>query len=228
MQVVASITGDLRTILEDAQNSLADALRLGTEIASKHLQNDLRGQVADAGLGMGLEKAWRLQMYPTGRRTLRPAGLVYSKATALHRAFENGAVIRAEKARFLAIPMPAAEQMGFATTAISRKGGAVPGNQLRRASRVYALIAKLGAQNIRIVKLSNGRRMIVWVRGGSARKRTFRGRGTAQTVSAGQGVALFLLVPQVTITPRLDIAGAEVRAASDLNVQIENAVEETL
>ena len=225
MQIVAQVNGDLKALLLTAQNQIADALRAGVSTASTNLQAVLRGQVRDAGLGAGLEKAWRLQLYPVGKRSLRPAGLVYSKATALHAAFENGAVIRANKARFLAIPLPAAEAMGFATTSISRKGGPVPAGQMRRASRVYALIAKLGEQNIEIVKLSNGRRMIVWMRGPRTRKRSFHGSRASQTVGAGQGVALFLLVPQVKITPRLDIAGAEVAAQADLTAQISSAMQ---
>jgi hypothetical protein len=213
MRIVAAIAGDLRQIIEQQQDGVADAMRQGVVRASTRLQADLRSQVRAAGLGAGLEKAWRLQLYPTGKRTIHPAGLVFSKSTVLHGVFAEGATIAAKGGRWLVIPMPAAEKMGLATTDTSRKGGAVPGGALRRASQYGEAMERLGEHNMRVATLSGGRKLVLY-RPGNQR------RGKAR----GEEVPLFLLVPQVRLTPRLTMAAAERDAAATLNAEIAAAL----
>jgi hypothetical protein len=210
VRVIAQLDGDVRALVERQENDVADAVRAGVLRASTRLQADLRGQTAGAGLGQGLSKAWRLQMYPTGR-SLKPAGLVYSKAPLLHRAFSDGAVISSRGSRFLAIPTAEAIAMGFGDSTRSRKGGTVPGGQLRRGAQVRAAENRLGRENISVVKLSGGRRLILYtVPSGRSRYLTYQGRkGRSLGVARGRTIALFILLPSVHITPRLDLEGAE-------------------
>ncbi len=105
MRLVARIVGDLRIILDGELDKVADASRLAVDDASAALQEELRAQVRGAGLGMGLEKAWRRNLYPGGRtKTLHPAALVFSKATKLHAAYNVGGLIRGRSGQYLAIP----------------------------------------------------------------------------------------------------------------------------
>lgn len=223
VRVDAHIDGDLRAILEEARDEAADALRQGMRRASDRVQADLRTQTRAAGLGGKLEKAWRVQLYPSraSTRTLRPAGLVYSNATLVHDAFIEGATITARRGRYLVIPTREAEAMGFARTAESRKGGPIPGGQLRRAARYRAAIDKLGPENIRDIPLAGGRRLIVYrVPQGRGQGRTVRARGGGVAFRRGADVPLFILVPQVRLAPRLDFAGAQTRAEAVLEAEM--------
>ncbi len=96
MRLVATISDNLRPLLDDQAAAISTALRAAIETASASLLDELRGQVRSAGLGTGLEKAWRREVYPRSRkRTFHPAALVYSKSTVLHDAFDAGPTITA-------------------------------------------------------------------------------------------------------------------------------------
>lgn len=78
-------------------------------------QGDLRDQVASSGLGQGLTKAWRLQVYPKGAsKALSAAGLLYSKAPRLHTIYTTSGTISARGSGWLVIPTALAVSMGFA------------------------------------------------------------------------------------------------------------------
>ncbi len=219
VSVTARVEGDLPAILEDVRADISGALRDGVTAGTDRTQADLRAQVRAAGLGRGLEKAWQSEVYPprAATKTLRPAGLVYSKATVVHDAFIAGATIVSRRGRYLVIPTAEAESMGFATTREARKAGdTVPAGQLRRAARYREAIAKLGAENIRDIPLPNGRRLIVYrVPEGRGRGRVFRGpRLSRVAFRRGSDVPLFVLVPSVRLAPRLDFDAAVTRAES--------------
>ncbi len=218
--VTARVEGDLPAVLEDVRAGISGALREGVTAGTDRTRDDLRAQVRAAGLGRGLEKAWRSEVYPrrATTETLRPAGLVFSKATVVHDAFIAGATITARRGRYLVIPTAEAEAMGFATTREGRDGGRVPGGQLRRAARYREAIAKLGAENIRDIPLPNGRRLIVYrVPEGRGRGRVFRGpRLSRVAFRRGSDVPLFVLVPSVRLAPRLDFDAAVTRAETTL------------
>lgn len=213
MRVVAEISGDLRAILDQETDGVADAVRSGVSRASARTQEELRSQVRSAGLGQGLANAWRLQIYPTGKRSIHPAGLVYSKSTVLHLAFSEGTTITAHRARFLAIPTPIAVGMGFGRTGTSRKGGGIPGGQSRRAAQVREAISRLGEKNIRVFQSRRGRWLMMYQppapRGSRAKPK---------------GIILFILVPQVRLAPRLDLHAAEVHAQNYLDSEVTAAL----
>ena len=215
--VSARVDGDVRALVDAARVDVADAFREAVVATAGRVHADMRTQTRAAGLGRGLENAWRSQVYPKSEatKTLRPAGQVYSKAVVLHDAFIAGATITARRGRYLVIPTPEAEAMGFATTREARDPGRrVPAGQLRRAAQYRAAIAKLGAENIRDIPLPNGRRLIVYqVPQGRGKGRVFRGpRLTRVGFRRGQDVPLFILVPQVRLAPRLDLEAAKARA----------------
>lgn len=218
MIIVGRITGDLKGLLNERLNEVADAARAAVRAASEALQAELRAQVQAAGLGAGLEKAWRLDLYPkSGRKTLRPAGLVYSKATRLHDAFDAGETITARGSKWLAIPLPAATAAGFH---MSRERGDAPfrrrpGPLPARWSDVGAAASKFGA--LRFVPI-NGNKRALLVADGKARGDVLARGGAGRATS----IPLFLLVRQVRGRKLLDIGGAAKKAETRLATTLSN------
>lgn len=222
MRIVGVVTGNMAVLLDEEAADIARDLRAGIEAASRQLQDELRGQVRAAGLGEGLEKAWRREVYPRGRRaTFRPAALVYSKATVLHDAFDTGGTILPKRGGFLVVPTEAGRRMGL---------GKIPA-PVGGAMKNYADLGRwAGARGAKIVSASErGSRPGRARRGGARGARVLlvaaRGGGLVALFYAQAGaqpVAVARLLPRVTLRKVLDIAGAEARAnaalAAALNV----------
>jgi hypothetical protein len=83
---------------------------VGTKEAGRSLRTELRRQVTSAGLGQRLANSWRDKHYPNQK--LDAASLVYTKAPQIVRAFDEGAVVRSKRGRFLAIPTENAPRRG--------------------------------------------------------------------------------------------------------------------
>ena len=134
LRLAAHIDGNLRQMLNTRADEIGEALRSAVENAATSLRQELRDQVRQAGLGDGLANAWQLTVFPqSSRKSWRPAGLVYSKATRLHAAFNMGGVISARNAQWLAIPLPPAIDLGLATDARQNKDA-----QNRAANRKWS------------------------------------------------------------------------------------------
>jgi len=226
MRLVATISDNLQPLLDDQAEAISTALRAAIETASTSLLDELRGQVRAAGLGTGLEKAWRREVYPRSRkRTFHPAALVYSKSTVLHDAFDLGPTITAKRSRFLVIPTEAGRRLGLGTVPSSRKGGAVPGGQRRRYADLEPFADRLDAE---VVSASR--------RAGTGRARrssAHRGPRIVLVPAKAVGlvallylrrdakpVAIARLVPTVKLQKLLDIAGAEARAETALSAAL--------
>lgn len=222
MRLVGQISGNMAAIVNGAADEISASLRSGIDVASAGLLDDLRGQVRAAGLGNGLEKAWRREVYPRARKTtFHPAALVYSKSTILHEAFDRGPQIAARRSRFLVIPTAAGQRLGLGEIPSSRKGGRVPGGKKRRYADLEPFADRIGAE---ISSASRG--------GGSVRGRARRGASGARIVlvpsrgnhlvallyarSGARPVVVATLVPTVKLARRLDIEGAEQRAETTL------------
>lgn len=204
MRITASVdSGAVQAALADDQSTLARDLRRGMDAAAAAVQADLRGRTRAAGLGPGLEKAWKSRSYG-GSKTLHPTALVYGESEVLFPVFSEGATIVPRKGRFLAIPTKEAEAMGFATTNVNRAGkgtGSIP----RRLSMVTLAIERLGAKNIRFVPAKRGRMVVIYSQ---------RGKNTP----------LFVLVPQVRLKAVLDIEAARKAADATLAAAIDAAL----
>jgi hypothetical protein len=192
MTQFATITGDLRAFLDGELTEMARDVRAAVTLAAEGMRDELRDQVRAAGLGAGLEKAWRSEIYPKRRsRTLRPAGLVYSKATVLHQAYAEGPTIVAGK-RFLVIALPEAIKRGFGYSAdLPRGPRGIPGGAKRKYSQLGAAMASLGRANLRIVPAKRSGTFLVLYQA-SAKKKP---------------VPLFILLRQTKVRRVLDIDG---------------------
>jgi hypothetical protein len=179
-------------------------------VAGRGLRTELRRQVASAGLGQRLANSWRDKHYDN--RGIDAASLVYTKAPQIIRAFDEGALIRSKRGRFLAIP----------TANAPRKG-----TDGRRISPSTFPEHRFGP--LRFVPRSSGPSLLVadGLRASFSRQtgqlRGFR-RATERARRSGQGLAtvvMFLLVPQVKLRKRLDVAGAAERWSGQLPALIE-------
>lgn len=199
MRLSVALSENVAGFLEGELSELAKDVREAVNAAAEGLRDELRNQVRAAGLGAGLEKAWRAEVYPKGRsRTLRPAGLVYSKATVLHQAYIAGPVIVAGKG-YLTIALPAAVAMGFGYSAdLPRGNRGIPAGAKRKYSQLGAAIAKLGEANLKMVPGKKpGTVVVLYVKPGGSRKKTQQQRP----------VPLFVLVRSTKVKKALDLDG---------------------
>jgi hypothetical protein len=182
----------------------------GTRDTGRGLSTDLRRQVGSAGVGQRLVNSWRDKYYPNQK--LDAASLVYTKAPQIIRAFDEGAMIRSRRGRFLAIPTESAPRKGTDGRRISpstfpehRFG---PLQFVPRPSGPSLLVA----DGLR----ASFSRQIGELRG--FRPASDRARRTGAGLTT---VVMFLLVPQVKLRKRLDSARAAERWSAQLPVLIE-------
>lgn len=195
MRLKAALQGDLRKILADELKLGEAAVSAGIREATEGLKLDLRQQIVGAGLGQRLANTWRGEVYPKGRNSLRAAGFVYSKVPNIVRAYDEGAVIRSRNGTWLAIPTPDAGKYGDG-----------------RQKMTPGLWERMHGQRLKFVYRRRGPSLLV---AENQRARTGKRGGfakaSASALKSGRGLAsvpMFILVPQVSIRKRLDVAGA--------------------
>ena len=200
MKFVATIARSWKADLQTELRGLQRAVATGTRQAGQSLKTELRRQVTSARLGQRLANSWRDKHYPN--QQLDAASLIYTKAPQIISAFDEGAVIRSRRGRFLAIP----------TENAPRKG-----TDGRRISPSTFPEHRFGP--LRFVPRQSGPSLLVvdGLRASFSRKsgelRGFR-RATDRARARGEGMAtvvMFLLVPQVKLPKRLDVARAAER-----------------
>jgi hypothetical protein len=210
MKLAAAIARSLQADLQAELRDIERAVAAGTRSAGQSLKTELRRQVTSAGLGQRLANSWRDRHYPNQR--LDAASLVYTKAPQIIRAFDEGTVIRSRRGRFLSIPTENAPRNG---------------TDGRRISPSTFPEHRFGP--LRFVPRPNGPSLLVvdGLRASFSRKtgqlRGFR-RATDRARHSGQGlttVVMFLLVPQVKLSKRLDVARAGERWSAQLPALIE-------
>jgi hypothetical protein len=210
MELTATLLRSLQADMQVELRGLERAVVTGTRNAGRGLKTELRRQVASAGLGQRLANSWRDRHYPNQK--LDAASLVYTKAPQIIRAFDEGVVIRSRRGRFLPVP----------TENAPRKG-----TDGRRISPSTFPEHRFGP--LRFVPRATGPSLLVvdGLRASFSRKsgdlRGFR-RATDRARQSGQGVTtvvMFLLVPQVKLPKRLDVARAAEHWASQLPALIE-------
>jgi hypothetical protein len=195
MRLAAALTGDLNRMMAEEVRAAERAVTAGVRDAADGLKAELRGQITGADLGERLARTWRGEVYPKGQQSIAAAGFVWSKAPGIVRVYEDGAVIRSTRGLFLAIPTDAAGGSG--------DGGAkiTPGGWERRTGQRLRFVYRRGAPSLLVADNLRARR---GKRGGFA-------RASAAALRTGRGlitVPIFILLPQVTVKKRLDVAGA--------------------
>jgi hypothetical protein len=154
--------------------------------AGTRLKSAWRGQVTGEGLGTRLARSIRSEQYPKGKPSLNAAALVWSKAPMIIGAHDTGPLIQSKSGLWLAIPTPAAGK--------SARGGRItPGEWERRTGL-----------RLRFIYRRQGPSLLV----AEGRLNT-KGRAVASRSKTGRGLLtapIFLLVPQVRLEKRLNLA----------------------
>ncbi len=160
------------------------------------LKSAWRLQITGAGLGTRLANSIRSQNFPRSGESLYAAALVWSKAPVIVGAQDAGPLIRSRGGFWLAIPTLAAGK--------STKGGRItPGDWERRTGL-----------RLRFISRRRGPSLLV-----AEGRLNSKGRAVASRSKTGRGlttVPIFLLVPQVKLRKRLDLARDAERAVDDV------------
>ncbi|AUJ63514.1 hypothetical protein B9057_03955 [Aestuarium zhoushanense] len=187
MKLHLDITPDLVAVMAAEINAGEKAVSAAMREVGTDLKSAWRGQITQAGLGRRLANSIRNQSYPRTGESLNAAALVWSKAPEIIGAHDAGPLIRSKVGFWLAIPTAAAGK--------GLKGGRItPGEWERRRGL-----------SLRFVYRRRGPSLLV-----ADGRLNSRGLGVASRSKTGRGkatVPIFLLVPQVKMAKRLDLAG---------------------
>jgi len=192
MKINVSISPDLVALMAAEVKAGQKAVSTTMAEAGASLKSAWRTQITGAGLGARLSKTIRSQTYPKGRNSLDAAALVWSNAPVIIGAHDTGPLIRSKGGSWLAIPLPAAGK--------STKGGRITPIEWERRTGL----------RLRFIYRRRGPSLLV----AEGRLNT-KGRAVASRSKTGRGVVtapIFLLVPQVKLPKRLDLARDAERA----------------
>ncbi len=186
MKLKLDIAPDLVALMAAEIAAGERAVSAAMREAGTGLKTDWRGQITGAGLGQRLANSIRAKVYPANRASLSAAALVWSKAPVIVGAHDTGPLIRSRNGLWLAIPTPAAGK--------SLRGGRIsPGEwECRTGLRLRFVYRRTGPSLLVAEGRLNTKGQAV-----VSRSKTGRGKVTAP---------LFLLVPQVKLPKRLDLA----------------------
>jgi hypothetical protein len=186
MKLKIAFNPDLVALMQAEIAAGEKAVSTAMRQAGTALKSAWRGQINDSGLGTRLGNSIRLATYPKGGESLNAAALVWSNAPVIIGAHDTGPLIRSKDGFWLAIPTPAAGK--------STKGGRItPGEWERRTGlRLHFIYRRRGPSLLVAEGRLNSKRRAV-----ESKSKTGRGVAT---------VPIFLLVPQVKLLKRLDLA----------------------
>lgn len=190
MKIEMGIVGDIAMQMREEIKAGERATSRAMAAAGNGLKNDWRAQIAAAGLGTRLGRTIRSAVYPQRQDSLNAATMVWVKPNSAPKvvsAFDQGALIRSKNGFYLAIPTPAAGTRGLGNKRIT------PGGWEQRTGL-----------RLRFVYRRPGPSLLV----AESRLNT-RGRAVASRSKTGRGVAtvpIFILVPQVNLRKRIDLA----------------------
>jgi hypothetical protein len=202
MKLTATIVGSLGQIMAEEVKGGEKAATAAVRQAGEGLKSTWRAQIVGAGLGLRLAKTIRSQAYPKAGASLNAAVVVWSKAPVIVGAHDTGPLIRSRNGFWLAIPTPAGKSL---------RGGRINPDEWERRNGL----------RLRFIYRRSGPSLLVAearlnIRGRAVRSRSRTGRGAAT-------VPVFLLVPQVKLPKRLDLARDAARALEAVPGLIERA-----
>ncbi len=186
MKLKIDFDPDLVAMLQAEVRAGERAVKAAMAEAGGELKQAWRAQITGAGLGHRLPRTIRNRTYPQQGDSLDAAAFVWSNAPEIIGAHDRGVLIRSKAGFWLAIPLPAAGK---------GRGGArlTPGEwEKRRGVRLRFVYRRSGPSLL----VADGRLSSRGL-GVASRSKTGRGRAT---------VPIFLLVPQVKLRKRLDLA----------------------
>ena len=192
MKIKLNLAPDLVAAMAAEIKAGEKAVSTAMREAGTGLKTAWRAQITSAGLGRRLANSIRSQTYPKSGDSLSAAALVWSQAPVILRAHDTGPLIRSKDGFWLAIPTAAAGK--------SARGGRITPGEWER---------KQGLK-LRFIYRRQGPSLLV----AEGRLNT-KGRAVASKSKTGRGVStvpIFLLVRQVKLAKRLDLARDAERA----------------
>ena len=222
MRITLSLGGNAANSLRQEGEALIAAAACGVADASASLEQTLRQQVVAAGLGSRLAGTWRSQVYPP--TATKASGSVWTVAPLIIQGFDEGPTIIARNgSRWLAIPTANVPPRSW--------GSKAPGGHPRRLMTPVEVEAAFN-RDLRMVQ-PPGRSVAYLIMDQLVAARSGRGfrQATSRRLAQGrsaQPVLMFVLVPQVTLAKRLDIAGAVAAVEADFPALIEAHYRETI
>ncbi len=201
MKLSINITPDLVTLMRAEVAAGQKAVSVTMAQAGAGLKSVWRGQIIGASLGQRLANTIRLQTYPKGRNSLDAAALVWSNAPVIMGAHDTGPLIRSGSGFWLAIPLPAA-------------GKALGGKRI-----TPGMWEQKTGLRLRFVYRSRGPSLLV----ADAVRLNTRGQAAVSKSKTGRGqvtAPIFLLVRQVKLSKRLDLARDAERAQAAIRGSI--------
>jgi len=213
IRIKTSIEGDgVTSWVTRQRRQLALAVTAGVTAATEGLKTELRAEVERAGLGDRLPRAVHSQIYPSGRTSLQAAGLVHPNGKGAARLFDlftEGAVIRGRNGFYLAIPTEAAGKLGRQSPGGQKM---TPSLWEQRHGTALRFVYRRGQPSLLVADPMG--------RAGSSPRPRPRRRGVGKQTT----LVIFLLVPQVTIRPRLRPEPLALRWAERIPSLIERAL----
>ncbi len=218
----------LEEYLKDREGRLAKEVTQAVRLTATELRDGYRQQIAakfsapwTAGAkpaGARFQKIVRGVDFPRRRNSTSPASLVTFNAPWFE-AHVKGATIRASGARFLVIPLPAAERLGFNKREEDRdsSGRFVAGSKagdanIAKAERRFGPLQRARAKGGRFLLLARPKQPLK------------RKRKASATRFTDGSIPLFLLVPAVKLRARFDLDGPALRAHSTLYDRLQSAI----
>ena len=196
MKLKLEINPDIAAMMQAEVLAGERAVTAAMRQAGSDLKGDWRGQITGAGLGQRLARSIRNKTYPERGESLDAAAFIWSNAPKIIHAHDRGVLIRSKNGFYLAIPTEAAGK---------GRGGArlTPGEwEQRRGLRLRFVDRRRGPSLLVAEARLNSRSQ-------AAVSRSKTGRGLAT-------VPIFLLVPQVKLRKRLDLARDAERVAASV------------
>jgi hypothetical protein len=193
MKLAATITSSIVAGMEAEVRSISKAVTAGIKDAGRGLKGDLRKQVIGAGLGPRLARTWRDRTY--ANKGYNAAAMVWSKAPQIIRAFDEGAVIKSKSGFWLAIPTPSAPKRGVGGKRIN------PSNFPEHRFGTLRFVYRRGRPSLLVVdgvRISKSGRTGRRAKGGAFTK-------TGRMKQGMTTVVMFIMVPQVRLSRRLDV-----------------------
>ena len=196
MKLKLNITPDIVAMMAAEVAAGERAVSAAMREAGTELKTAWRGQITGAGLGRRLANSIRSQTYPKAGDSLNAAALVWSNAPEIIGAHDTGPLIRSKNGFWLAIPTEAA------------------GRGLRGRRITPAEWERRRGLRLQFVYRRTGPSLLV----AEGRLNT-KGQAVVSRSKTGRGVVtapIFLLVPQVKLPKRLDLARDAGRAVDSV------------
>lgn len=190
----------MREELASAERAVTGGVREGAD----EVKRALRADVIGAGLGARLAKTWRSSDYPRSGYSLGAASEVYTRAPRLIRAFDEGVTIKSSDGFFMAIPTDNAPKS-------YRRKRVSPSNWPKERYGYLRYVYTKTGQALLVVDNQRASK----ARGGTGTALS-RSKKALATGNGLMTVVMFVLVPQVRLKKRLNVAAISSDAAASM------------